>query len=80
MQPQEMTAWWRRARPVFERLIPNTILQIDNEASRLERLLARKDETVLCFLGQSGIGKSTLINAIVAGPKKRPAGRRYPGL
>ena len=79
MQPQEMTAWWRRARPVFERLIPNIILQIDNEASRLERLLARKDETVLCFLGQSGIGKSTLINAIVAGPKNvLPAGGTGP--
>ena len=79
MQPQEMTAWWRRARPVFEHLIPSIVLQIDNEASRLERLLARKDETVFCFLGQSGIGKSTLINAIVAGPKNvLPAGGTGP--
>ncbi len=77
MQPQEMKAWWRRARPVFEHLIPSIVLQIDNEASRLERLLARKDETVFCFLGQSGIGKSTLINATVAGSANAGRAGRY---
>jgi hypothetical protein len=66
MQPSEIMDWWKRVRPTFDDLLPQVVPQIGNEAVRLERLLARVDETVLCFLGQSGIGKSTLINAIVA--------------
>jgi hypothetical protein len=74
-----MRAWWENARPVFKELIPNIVSQIDHEASRLDRLLARTDETVLCFLGQSGIGKSTLINALVAGAESvLPAGGTGP--
>ncbi len=79
MQPNEVRDWWTRVRPTFQDLLPHVVAQINNEAARLDKLLARSDETVLCFLGQSGIGKSTLINAIVAdGKSVLPAGGTGP--
>ena len=42
------------------------IPQLDDEDKRLKRLLGQSPETVVCFLGVSGIGKSTLLNALVA--------------
>lgn len=66
MDPMEVRAWWERARPTMSDLLPHVIAQIEPEAARLDRLMQRSDETVFCFLGASGIGKSTLINALVA--------------
>ena len=79
MQPSEVRLWWTKARPTFLELLPGLVPQVDTEAVRLDRLLQRSTETVLCFLGQSGIGKSTLINAIVAeGKAILPAGGTGP--
>lgn len=66
MLPSEIQAWWAAAKPALTALLPHVVGQIEPEVARLERLSRRSDETVLCFLGASGIGKSTLINAIVA--------------
>ncbi len=44
------------------------IKSLDADASYLLKQLARQKENVsVCFLGSSGVGKSTLINAVVAG-------------
>lgn len=79
MQLSEILIWWKASRQGFVELLPDIVAQIDNEAARLDRLLKRSEQTVLCFLGQSGIGKSTLINAIVADSKTvLPAGGTGP--
>jgi len=65
-----LSNWYASSlRRFLEEHVPESIAQLDNENSRLQRLLAQDPETVVCFVGASGIGKSTLLNAIVAGEK-----------
>lgn len=43
--------------------------------ARLKRLIGMPDCITVCFLGNSGIGKSTLLNAVAAGAEQvLPAG------
>ena len=65
--------WYKnRARPFLEKLHPEKIIEYDQEVARLLASKRNCDEKVsICFLGNAGIGKSTLINALVA-PGKRP--------
>jgi GTP-binding protein EngB required for normal cell division len=47
---------------------PERLDEYEAEAQRLEELARSIDaESPVCFLGQSGVGKSTLINAVIAG-------------
>ena len=65
-----LSNWYASSlRRFLEEHAPESIAQLDNENDRLQRLLAQDPETVVCFVGASGIGKSTLLNAIVAGEK-----------
>src|SRR5262249_2727640 len=41
--------------------------QLDSDCARLSRLLSRPRTITACFLGHSGVGKSTLLNALAAG-------------
>ena len=60
---------------------PSTLTQLDNEAIWLKRLLEHVEETVVCMLGQAAVGKSTLLNAVVAGSSiLLPAGGIGPSL
>jgi GTPase SAR1 family protein len=58
--------WWPRARPFFAEHAQSIVSQIDDEALRLQKLINADASFCVCVLGQSAVGKSTLLNAIVA--------------
>lgn len=62
--------WYKdSARTFLERNVSEEKLQaFDKDRSRLERVLqVSQSELSVCFLGNSGVGKSTLINAVIGG-------------
>lgn len=64
---QALRGWYHTSvRPLLENLDPTRIESSDAECDRLGTLAASfTNDVPVCFLGQSGIGKSTLINALV---------------
>lgn len=75
MEATEFLTWWQTSRPFFLEHTAIAASQLDDDAERLKRLLNRSEEVVVCALGQAAVGKSTLLNAIVAGARTLlPAG------
>lgn len=76
MKETELLAWFEQsARPFLERHAKDRIATLENDHARLKRLLLEPDKVTVCFLGNSGIGKSTLLNALAAGADQvLPAG------
>src|SRR5437762_3243034 len=69
-QSQQLAAWWRtHVRPFFEQHEgADKVPAFDKDVADLEAAAkAAAQELSVCFLGSSGVGKSTLINALVAG-------------
>lgn len=71
---QTIDGWYvNHVRPFLERMEkldskPGRLIDFDADLERLRRACsAFDDELVVCFLGVSGVGKSTLINALVDG-------------
>ena len=76
MDAYELLKWCEQAAmPLLIKHCPDRIEAVQADLQRLARLLASKDEVTICFLGNSGVGKSTLLNAIAAGASQiLPAG------
>lgn len=71
-----VSRWYSSSvRQFLEEFAPDQVAALDDEARRLSAQLDSSPETAVCLVGVSGIGKSTLINAIVADDKTvAPAG------
>jgi GTP-binding protein EngB required for normal cell division len=76
MEPRELLRWYEQsARPFLSKHAPSRLEATDADQQRLSRLLSSKGEVTICFLGNSGVGKSTLLNALAAGANQvLPAG------
>jgi GTP-binding protein EngB required for normal cell division len=76
MNEAELLSWYEiSARPFLQRHASDRIASIESDYDRLRKLLNQPDHVTVCFLGNSGVGKSTLLNALAAGDKQiLPAG------
>jgi GTP-binding protein EngB required for normal cell division len=67
---RDVTAWYRAAaREFLAEHIPEQVAPLDDDDARINAALSERDETAICLVGASGIGKSRLLNAIVAQDK-----------
>jgi GTP-binding protein EngB required for normal cell division len=66
---ERVERWYReRLRPFLTEYLQDKISGLDESAARIRALdRSVSEELAVCFLGASGVGKSTLINALVAG-------------
>lgn len=64
----QVVEWYRQlARPFLEQHAADRVPGLDDQAKRLADVAdrTRGDEVSVCFLGAAGVGKSTLLNALV---------------
>ncbi len=76
MREHALLKWFEQsARPFMDRNAKERLAALENDYKRLKGLLTETENVTVCFLGNSGIGKSTLLNALAAGDKQvLPAG------
>lgn len=76
MKEVELLKWFETsAKPFLDRHAKDRLGALVSDHDRLKKLLSEPDKVTICFLGNSGIGKSTLLNALAAGADQiLPAG------
>ena len=64
----ELVLKWfdEHAKPFLQSHAPEKLAALQSDYDRLRRIMAKPDEVTVCFLGNSGVGKSTLLNALAA--------------
>ena len=68
MNSDDVITWYEQhVRPFLEKHAQDRLDSLEADYLRLKRIKARPDEVTICFLGNSGVGKSTLLNALAAG-------------
>ena len=68
LQAERVAEWYRTRVQVFmQRFSPQRLASLNDNMERIETLKARVgEECAVCFLGHSGVGKSTLVNTLIA--------------
>lgn len=76
MDELALLTWFQdSAKPFLTKHAPASLATLENDHARMKRLIGQSDRVTVCFLGNSGIGKSTLLNALAAGAEHvLPAG------
>lgn len=66
---RSLSIWFTtKVKPFLEHEDPDKVAELKREIARLAEREKKLNETLsVCFVGRAGVGKSTLINAIVAG-------------
>jgi hypothetical protein len=76
-EKSEKLIWWyeNAVKPFLAKHAHEKISALDNDCERLKRISSEPTELTVCFIGDSNVGKSTLLNAIAAGERTiLPAG------
>lgn len=64
---EALLAWYReRARNFLGFWAPEDLGSLDQDAERLGKLVDLPEDAVVCCLGSAGVGKSTLLNAVIS--------------
>lgn len=68
-QSDQLKQWYEaRVKPFLAEHVPSRVTDLDGAIDRIQVHERRvREELAICFLGDSGVGKSTLINSLVAG-------------